>query len=93
MSAEQTTALGRALRDRREALGLSLRDVEAKVTEAVSLSPEGVERWGVTNAGIGQIETGRVQNPAFRTVMVLCGIYNLDPLGLYRRQVLGQNDV
>jgi len=58
-----TTVLGKRLREAREDMGLSLRDVE-KVT-------------GLSNAAISQIETGKIKSPSFHSLVSICNAYGV----------------
>jgi transcriptional regulator with XRE-family HTH domain len=61
--ARPTTYIGRTLRNAREEAGFTLRDVEL-VT-------------GLSNAAISQIETARIKNPSFHSLVNLCGVYGI----------------
>lgn len=61
--ARPATHIAKVLRHAREGMGLSLRDVEA-VT-------------GLSNAAISQIETAKIKNPSFESVVSLCSVYGV----------------
>lgn len=57
--------LAKLFKDARQAKHLTLREVEGLV--------------GVSNAFLSQIESGKVKNPSFETVMKLCRLYGIKP--------------
>jgi len=63
--------LGAALRDAREALGLTLRDVQ--------------RRTGINNAHLSQIETGKIERPEVSLLFELAGLYDLDLVSLMQQ--------
>lgn len=64
---------GQWLKARREERHLTLRDVE-KITEGA-----------ISNAALSQIETGKIKNPAFITVVTLSAALGLDTHELIHR--------
>ena len=58
------TTLAKTLRDRREELRLSLREVE--------------RRTGISNAHLSQIETGKIERPEVSLLFQLANVYDLD---------------
>lgn len=64
------TTLAQMLRDRRDDLGLSLREVE-RIT-------------GVSNAHLSQIETGKIERPEVSLLFQLADAYDLDLVDLMR---------
>lgn len=63
MQAYHPTKLGIIINKARVAMNLSLRDVE-RIT-------------GISNPYISQIESGKIQNPAFDKVVKLCDVYGI----------------
>lgn len=61
--ARPATHIAKVLRAARENAGLSLRDVEVAT--------------GLSNAAISQIETAKIKNPSFGSVVSLCGVYGI----------------
>jgi len=65
-------AIGEKLRHFRESKGLSLRAA--------------AEKAEISNPAISQIETGKIKNPGFDTVVSLCNVYGISPLDLIEQQ-------
>src|SRR4051812_12547719 len=65
------TTLAQTLRDRREELGLSLREVQ--------------RRTGISNAHLSQIETGKIERPEVSLLFELAEAYDLDLVHLIQQ--------
>lgn len=64
---------GQYLKARRNALGLSLRDVE-RITEGA-----------ISNAALSQVETGKIRRPTIAMVALLTAAYSLDVAEVFDR--------
>lgn len=60
--------MGPQLREARKRKGISLRRVE--------------QLTGLSNAYVCQVETGHIKEPSFRKVLLLCKVYEIDPMTL-----------
>lgn len=67
----QMTTLAQTLRDRREELGLSLREVE--------------RRTSIANAHLSQIETGKIEKPEVSLLFELAQAYDMDLVQLIEK--------
>lgn len=72
-SSEDTRSLGDYLKDARNAMHLTLRDVEAKTDKAV------------TNGYLSQIENNVIKQPSPNVLYSLAGLYGLDYRNLLER--------
>lgn len=77
MTRQTEIALGPWLKNRREELGLTLRDVE-RLTEG-----------RVSNPGLSQIESGKVGSPTIATIHQLAAVYAVDFEALCERAIHG----